>query len=182
MESFKNMPVVSKVLCVLYVVALVVVFGFAPGAQAQSGNVYGNSQTQSVGTAQEGFILQVQLKEVEATDRARAAGGGIGALIGGAIGNNQADPGHKLVANLLGAAIGGLAGDAVARNTAKNVVQELIIGLINPKTGSVDKVLTVIQPAPFEELNEDDQVLVIKSGTKVRVILRTYAQDRLSMR
>lgn len=181
MEAIKKMSLVNRVTAVVMMVALIVVFGFAPGAHAQSGNVYGNGQAQTLSSAEEGIVLQVSIKRVEPSGLARTGGATVGALFGGLLGSNM-DYQARAAVGMLGATVGGFAGERVANAAFSSDAQEIVIGLKDPRTGNLNRVVTVVQPQPFDAVAQNDQVLVINSGGKYRVIKRTYDSTQTSMR
>lgn len=168
--NVKNLWMQSALaLCVL------VLAPFSPTAHAQSGNVYGTNQVQAISNAQEGVVLQVSIKQAQASVQARtggAAGGGlVGALIGSRLGG---DAQTKNVLGALGALGGGFAGERMANAAATNEAQEIVIGLKDGRSNTITRVITVVQPAPFDPVVENDNVLVVNTNGAYRVIRRTY--------
>jgi len=111
MRFITKVSPLSMLMAMVYAIAMVVVFMYAPGAYAQSGNVYGQDQVQTTGTVVEGMVLQVEIKAAAASAGSRTAGASIGALIGGLAGN-RASGGNSNAIAILGATIGGFAGRA----------------------------------------------------------------------
>ena len=157
------------------VVALSFLAAFSTCASAQSGNVYGENQLQAVSSAQEGVVLQVALKQAQASWQARtggATGGGlVGALIGSSLGG---DSQTNTLLSALGALGGGFAGERLVNANATNDAQEIVIGIKDPNSHSISRVITVVQPAPFDSVVVNDNVLVINTNGTYRVIRRTY--------
>lgn len=176
---FSNKKHADQLVAVIGAIAMAIILLWAPGAQAQSGNVYDGYQTQLAGTVYTGVILQVSQKEVAASTSSRAGGAGIGAILGGAVGGNNASDNNKLTGQILGATVGGILGDVFAQKATKNVAQELIVMVTNPETGR-SKAIVLIQPAPFEELMVDDKVLVIATQDKIRVIRRGFDENKIA--
>lgn len=176
MEASKNYKLSVRVMYALGVLALVVIFGFAPGAHAQSGNVYSGNQAQIAGSADEGMVLQVNIKTVEGSQTTNVVGTAIGGAVGGLVfgANQNQDWNTRAVATLLGTTLGGVIGNKVVNATSSRQAQELVIGLKNPQTGSINRVITVVQPEPFEALSANDQVLVVNTGGAYRIIKRSY--------
>ena len=175
MEAKIKLRLSEVVINVLAVISLVMVFGYAPGAHAQSGNVYGGNQVQAMSSAEEGVVLQVSLKRAEASWQARtggATGGGlVGALLGNSLGGNYQT---KALFGALGALGGGFAGERMANAVGASDAQEIVIGIRDPRSNSLTRVVTVVQPAPFDAVAPDDNVLIVNTNGTIRVIKRTY--------
>lgn len=168
---------VHHVISGLEILALVVVaFVMVTEAKAQSGNVYGGNQAQVYGSADEGLVLQVNIKTVEPTTANNVVGATVGGLLGGLVfGSNQnQDWNVRAASAVLGTTLGGVVGNKVANTVSTREAQELVIGIKNPQTGSINRVITVVQPEPYEALAPNDQVLVVNTGGAVRVIRRNY--------
>jgi outer membrane lipoprotein SlyB len=166
---------IDVITTIVALAALVVGLTAAPGAHAQSGNVYGSNQVQTLSSAEEGIVLQVAIKKSEASWQARtggaAAGGVVGALLGNAVGG---DSQTKTLLNTLGVIGGGFAGERAANAVAASEAQEIVIGLRDPKTKSINRVVTVVQPAPFDAVATNDKVLVINTNGAIRVLKQTF--------
>lgn len=175
MEAKKSLRKSNFVINILAVIGLVMMFGFAPGAHAQSGNVYGGNQVQTMSVAEEGVVLQVAIKKAEASWQARtggATGGGmVGALLGSGLGRNYQ---AKAILGALGALGGGFAGERMANAVGGSDAQEIVIGIRDPRTNAITRVVTVVQPSPFDAVAPDDNVLVVNTNGAVRVIKRSY--------
>ncbi len=144
-------------------------------AHAQSGNVYGTNQVQTLSNAQEGVVLQVSIKQAQASVQARAGGAAGGGLVGALIGSRLGgDAQTKNVLGALGAIGGGFAGERMANAAAANEAQEIVIGLKDGRSNTITRVITVVQPAPFDPVVENDNVLVVNTNGAYRVIRRTY--------
>lgn len=164
-----------------YFLAIVVLIAFAPGAKAQSGNVYGNSQAQVMAQTQKGVVLQVNTKTVEPSGIARTGGAAIGGVLGSLLGS-QVDGQARNAVMMLGTTLGGFLGESVARATMSSQAQELVIGLFNPQTGALSSTVTVVQPEPFEAMSRNQQVIVSNTNGVVRVIKTNYDAQTVSLR
>lgn len=184
MEAFKNMRLVDRVTSVLALVALLVVFFWAPGAHAQSGNVYASGQRQTISSSEEGVVLQVAIKRVEAEGTTNMVGTAVGGVLGGLLmGSNQnQDWQTRTAAGLLGTTIGGLLGNKVTSSVYAKDAQEIVVGLRDPKTGDLTRVITVVQPEPFDAVQENDNVLIVNTNGSIRIIKRRYDPARYSQR
>lgn len=154
----------------LFSLAVVTFIAFAPrSAHAQSGNVYGNNQAQVSGLIEEGQVLQVAIKTVEASGQARATGGAIGGVIGGLAGANpNIEWQQRAITGVLGAAVGAFAGERIANASATKEAQELIIAVTDQNGRR--RLITVVQPAPFDALSRGDKVFVSNTQGAIRVI------------
>ena len=165
----------NRVLPVVAVIAVIVIVLFASGnAHAQSGNVYTANQAMIQGQTTDGIVLQVQMKKVAASGTAKATGTGLGALVGGLLGNAIPDQNSRGPAAALGAMLGGVAGNYASDAVASEEAQEIVIGLRDARTNTVSGVVTIVQPAPFTAVQAGDQVLVVTGGGSTRVIKKTF--------
>lgn len=175
MKAIKTLRVSDVVINVLAVISLVMVIGFAPGAHAQSGNVYGGNQVQTMSAAEEGVVLQVAIKKAEASWQARTGGATGGGLVGALLGNSLGgDYQTKAILGALGALGGGFAGERMANAAGGSDAQEIVIGIHDPRTNAITRVVTVVQPAPFDAVAPNDNVLVVNTNGAIRVIKRAY--------
>ena len=148
---------------------------FVPNAFAQSGNVYSSNQVQAISNSQEGIVLQVSIKQAAASTQVRAGGGTSGGLVGALIGSSLGgDSQTKTLLGTLGALGGAFAGERMANAAATNEAQEIVIGLKDGRSNTITRVVTVVQPAPFDTVVENDNVLVVNTNGAYRVIRRTY--------
>ncbi|NBU73360.1 MAG: hypothetical protein EBS53_18285 [Bacteroidetes bacterium] len=180
----RNYKLADTALAMVAALAIIAVLFFAPGARAQSGNVYAGSQSQMLGTVQEGVILQAGIKTVSGGNTTGMVGTGVGAALGGLVlGSNQnLDWPVRSAAMLLGGTLGGVLGSKVTERMTERSAQELVIGLKNPQTGSISTVVTVVQPEPFEALAANERVLVLNNGGTYRVIKQSYDAAALATR
>lgn len=171
----KTLIFFGRLTAVLVAIGLVFVFCVASPAHAQSGNVYGGNQVQTMATAEEGVVLQVAIKKAEASWQARTGGATGGGLVGALIGNQVGgDFQTRAIFGALGALGGGFAGDRIANAVASSDAQEIVVGIRDPRTNSINRVVTVVQPAPFDAVAPNDNVLVVNTNGAIRVIKRTY--------
>jgi outer membrane lipoprotein SlyB len=139
------------------------------GVHAQSGNVYANGQLR--GGTYEATVLQATNKMVEADWRARSTGVAIGGLLGtAAIGRTSGK--YGAVKRILGGAIGGLLGERAANAVAQNSAQEIVLE-VQEKTGVA--LVTIVQPAPYDAVTPGQQVWVTVQAGRYRVLPRYYA-------
>ena len=153
---------------------LLAVIFWAPGANAQSGNVYGSGQAQIVGQTQEGIVLQVSFKKTGSSQMAQATGTGLGAMIGGLLGNAINDNNARGAAAALGSVLGGIGGNFAADALGSNEAQEIVVGVRNAATNTYGSTVVIVQPAPFSEVQPGDLVLLSNTGGSTRVIKMNY--------
>ena len=136
----------------------------APAA-AQSGNVYGTNQAQKYSSTEDALVVQVTLRQVETSYQARtigaAAGAGLGALFGRSAANNT-------TATSLGALVGGLLGDRAAAMTLGAQAQEIVLQVFTP--GKQPRIVTIVQPAPFDRIVAGESVYLINTAGALRVV------------
>lgn len=172
LNNFRSMQLHNKALTVVYVLALLTV-GLVIGtekAHAQSGNVYAVPQAQVAGNVYEALVLQVSIKEVEATMPARAAGAGVGSAAGLLLASNV-NTQQRATANTVGMLLGGLLGERTANATMKTAAQEIIVRLELP--GGVTRTVVIVQPAPYDQVFPRETVYVSEVRGAYRVLKRS---------
>lgn len=137
-------------------------------ATAQTGNIYSREQVQSVGTVQEGVVLQVNTRQTEATWQARSVGATLGSAAGFLLARNHSNNGS---ASVLSSMLGGLVGERVANQTSEGLAQEIIVK-VNSASGS--SFVSVVQPTPADQINVGDAVLLLQTAGQVRVVKRKF--------
>mgnify|MGYP001627206526 CR=1 FL=1 len=171
-NTFRSLQAHDKALCVTYalaLLALVFVLG-AEKARAQSGNVYAAPQAQVAGQVFDAVVLQVTLRDVDASMPARAVGGGLGAAAGLLLASNAGSQ-HRGAANTAGALLGGLLGERTANAVMKVPAQELIVRFVLPN--GLPKTVVIVQPAPFDQIFPQEAVYVSEVRGTFRVLKRT---------
>lgn len=175
MEANKKLRKSGVVISIFAVINILIGFAFTPVAHAQSGNVYGGNQVQTISAAEEGVVLQVAIKKAEAPWQARTGGATGGGMVGALLGNRLGgDYQTKAILGALGALGGGFAGERMANAVGGSDAQEIVIGIRDPRSNSITRVVTVVQPSPFDAVAPDDNVLVVNTNGAIRVIKRTY--------
>jgi outer membrane lipoprotein SlyB len=137
-------------------------------AHAQSGNVYGSGQVQVAGPTESAVVVQVQVKEAEPGWQVRTAGAGIGGALGGLLAN-EVSGNARYAASVLGMTIGGLLGERAATSTMSQEAQEVILQVAGTN-GQPPRILTIVQPAPYDRLFPGEAVYVINTAGKYRVV------------
>jgi len=176
MKNLVNMyraePLHNRVLYALYVViAVFLAFVIPKDAKAQAGNVYAHPQAQAAGDTFEGVVLQLALKEVEPSNQARIAGAAVGSTFGLLLAS-QSGSQNRFAVNTAGALLGGLLGERATQAAAKNSAQEIIVQLA-PVRGMPPKIITIVQPAPFDTVYPGEMVYITIVKGAYRVIRRT---------
>ncbi len=149
--------------------ALAIGFGmsYQSDANAQNaGNIYGADQVLLSGSAEFGLVLQVEIKQQEASPQARGTAAGLGAAVGGLLAAGTGNAGWGK--NTLGALVGGLVGERAANYVARTESQEIVVQLISANE-SRPRLIVLVQPAPFDQLSPGDKVLVTNIAGKIRV-------------
>lgn len=171
-NSFRAEPLHNRVLYTLYAFILIFLFFVIPmkEAKAQAGNVYANPQAQLAGETLEGHVLQVSIKEVEPSNQARAAGAAVGSAVGIAA-TSQSNSQHRFAVNAVGAVLGGLLGERTSYAIAKTDAQEIIVQLA-PTKGQQPRIITIVQPAPFDMVYPGEAIYVTTIRGAYRVLRR----------
>lgn len=170
-NNFRAMAPHNKALCVVYALALLTVALLLTSekAQAQSGNIYAVPQAQVAGSVYEAVVLQVSIKEVEATMPARAAGAGLGSAAGLLLAANVNSQ-RRATVNTVGVLLGGLLGERTANATMRTAAQEIIVRLAMP--GGAWRTVVIVQPAPFDQVFPQETVYVSEVRGTYRVLKR----------
>lgn len=166
---FRQLPARSIVIASAEAIAFVVVafIMMLPNESwAQSGNIYGNAQVQTYSQTEEAVVLQVMLKAAEPGWQTRTAGAGIGAALGAAIGRQTS---NANLGGLIGGLLGGVAGERVANSAGTTAAQEIVLQVFG-HAGTPPRIITVVQPAPYDRLAEGEQVFLINTAGTWRVV------------
>jgi outer membrane lipoprotein SlyB len=90
-------------------------------------------------------------------------GGVSGAVVGGVAGSGVGGPRESAVVGVIGAVVGGVIGNAVERSATREEAVEILVQLKNGDRRSV------IQARAGESFSPGDPVLLVTTGSKVRV-------------
>lgn len=174
LNDYRSMQLHNKVLVAVYVLILLLLPFIIPmKAHAQAGNVYAPLQAQVAGETYEAVVLQISIREVEPTIQARATGAGVGSVVGLGLAT-QVKSQHRFAVNTLAAVVGGVVGERVSHAIAHNTAQEIIVQLA-PMRGQQPRIITIVQPAPFDTLVPGEAVFVSTIRGAWRVIRRPAA-------
>lgn len=170
-NNYRAMPLHNKVLAAVYVLILLLLpFLLQTKAHAQAGNVYALPQAQVAGDTYEAIVLQISIREVEPTVQARATGAVVGSALGLGLAS-QAKTKNRFAVNTVAAVLGGLGGERIANAVAHNEAQEIIVQLA-PMKGQQPRIITIVQPAPFDTMVPGEFVYVSTIRGAWRVIRR----------
>lgn len=172
-NNFRSQPLHNKVLAVVYLLialAMPFIIGMKP-ANAQSGNVYAVPQAQAAGDTYEAVVLQVSRKEVEPSFQARAAGAAAGSALGLALASRSGTH-NRFAVNTVGAVLGGVLGERSSNALMKNEAQEIVVQLGAAMPGRPLRIVTIVQPAPFEPVYQGEMVYVSMIKGAYRVFRR----------
>lgn len=177
---YRAEPLHNRVLYALYVVIVVfLAFVIPKDANAQAGNVYAHPQAQAAGDTFEGVVLQISLKEVEPSNHARIAGAAVGSAFGLLLASKSGSH-NRFAVNTAGAVLGGLLGERATHAIAKNSAQEIIVQLA-PARGLQPKIITIVQPAPFDTVYAGEMVYITIVKGAYRVLRRSPAGARSTL-
>ncbi len=168
-STYRSLSLHGRVLLAVYALAVLVLAFVVPrGAHAQSGNVYAQPQAQFAAPTAAGVVLQVAIREVEPSYRGRAAGAALGSTMGlaaGAASNSR----HRYAVAAAVTIVGGVLGERTAHVVARNQAQEIIVQLA-PVGYQQPRIVTIVQPAPFDMVFAGEMVYVTTTGAATRVI------------
>lgn len=154
----------------IYLIMALAVAGLSTGVLAQSANVYSAQSAQNSSQVMRAMVVQSREVKVEVTNTTRVGGATIGATLGGTLGaivgkSNTARTGLGII----GAVLGGLGGQAAAETLGGVKAVEYIVQVQADSRG-VSQIMAITQPEPGPTLGAGDQVLLIQTSGKWRVI------------
>ncbi len=171
LNTLRGIPLSQRAIAIAEIIALIALLVLVPmPANAQSGETFAHSQAQAAGFAMEATVLQVSLKEVEASTTARVTGAGIGSTLGLVLASRAKGDG-RFAANALAGVLGGLAGERSANALMRVQAQEIVV-LISSQGVMPARLQVIVQPAPFEPVVAGQAVYVTAIGGSYRVIRR----------
>lgn len=135
-------------------------------ARAQSGNVYGNGQAQVFSQTDEAVVLQTRIKAAEPSWQTRTTGAGVGAVLGGLLGR-QASSNNAV--SIIAGTLGALAGERVSNAVMTNAAQEIVLQVFG-RGGMPPRIITIVQPAPFDKIAAGEHVFLVNSAGTYRVV------------
>lgn len=169
-KLLKAVHLLGDAVCLLIVVLVCNIIFTPSKAYAQSGNVYGNGQAQVSALTEEGTVLQVQRKSAQPNWQSRTAGAGIGSALGAMLAL-QAGGNNRMVANVIGATLGGIAGERAANSMMTEDAQEIVLK-VTSSNGRFSRIITIVQPAPYTPVVAGQDVFLVNTAGVMRVIPR----------
>ena len=126
-----------------------------------SPDVIQRADAQRMSQVQDATVLSVRAVTVEGSQSGggAAAGGVIGGIAGSSVGGYR----EGIVAGVLGAVVGAVAGNAVERMSTREEAVEVLVQLRNGERRAI------VQAKAGETLNAGDAVILVTTGSKVRV-------------
>jgi outer membrane lipoprotein SlyB len=167
--SFFGVDTPVMVACLLAAIAMIIL-SLATPAAAQSGSIYRQQGAQVVQNVSYGFVLQTREVLVEASAKKSNTGAVVGATFGGVLLSQVArNSGNRDVGafGLIGAALGGLAGNSMATESGGQRAVEVLVQVQN---GRQPKVIAIVQPYPGPDVFMGQQVLVLSDRGQTRII------------
>ncbi len=131
------------------------------GCATSSPDVISRHDAQRMSTVVDGTVLTVRNVTVDGSQSGGGAmaGGMVGAIAGSSVGGRR-DAG---VGGILGAVAGAVIGNAIERNTTREESLEIMVQLRNGERRSI------VQAKGGETFQQGDAVIIVTTGSKVRV-------------
>ena len=134
---------------------------FLAACSTTSPDVVQRGDAQRLAQVQDATVLSVRSVVVDGNQSGggAAAGGVIGGIAGSTVGGRR----EGVVVGVLGAVVGAVAGNAVERMSTREDAIEILVQLRNGERRAI------VQAKATEALNPGDQVILVTTGSKVRV-------------
>ena len=134
---------------------------FLAACSTTSPDVIQRGDAQRLAQVQDATVLSVRSVVVDGNQSGggAAAGGVIGGIAGSTVGGRR----EGAVVGVLGAVVGAVAGNAVERMSTREDAVEILVQLRNGERRAI------VQAKATEALNAGDQVILVTTGSKVRV-------------
>jgi len=129
--------------------------------QTSSPDVVQRGDAQRMANVQDGVVLSI--RDVTIDGSQSGGGGAVGAVVGGVAGSNVGGNRSSAIVGVLGAVAGGVIGNAVERGATKEDGQEILVQLKNGDRRAI------VQARGKEVLAPGDAVIIVQTGSKVRV-------------
>ena len=126
-----------------------------------SPDVVNRQDAQRLSTVIDGVVLSLRPVTVEGTQSGigAAAGGVVGGVAGSSVGGRR----ESVAVGVIGAVVGGVIGNAVERMSTREEAVEILVQLQNGERRAI------VQAKAGEILNPGDPVIIVTTGSKVRV-------------
>ncbi len=127
-----------------------------------SPDVIKREDAQRMSNVLDGVVLSTRAVTVEGSQSGigAAAGGVVGGVAGSTVGKGKG----AIVGSVIGAVAGGVAGNAVERGTTSEDAVEILVQLKNGERRAI------VQAKGAELLSPGDQVIIVTTGGKARVV------------
>jgi outer membrane lipoprotein SlyB len=127
-----------------------------------SPDVIKREDAQRMSNVLDGVVLSTRAVTVEGSQSGigAAAGGVVGGVAGSTVGKGKG----AIVGSVIGAVAGGVAGNAVERGTTSEEAVEILVQLKNGERRAI------VQAKGAELLSPGDQVIIVTTGGKARVV------------
>ena len=131
------------------------------GCATSSPDVISRHDAQRMSTGVDATVLTVRGVTVDGSQSGAGAvaGGVVGGIAGGSIGGRR----DSTVGGVLGAVAGAVVGNAIERAATKEESLEIMVQLRNGERRAI------VQAKSSESFNPGDQVIIVTTGSKVRV-------------
>jgi outer membrane lipoprotein SlyB len=126
-----------------------------------SPDVINRQDAQRMATVLDGIVLSLRPVTVEGTQSGvgATAGGVVGGIAGSSVGGRR----EAVAVGVIGAVVGGVVGNAVERMSTREEAVEILVQLKNGERRAI------VQAKAGEVLNPGDPVIIVTTGSKVRV-------------
>ena len=127
-----------------------------------SPDVIQRDDAQRMSNVLDGVVLSTRAVTVDGSQSGvgAAAGGVVGGIAGSSVGGRR----ESAIVGVLGAVAGGVAGNAIERTATKEEAVEILVQLKNGERRAI------VQAKGAETLNVGDQVIIVTTGGKARVV------------
>lgn len=126
-----------------------------------SPDVVQRGDAQRMSTVIDGVVLSARPVVVDGTQSGvgATAGGVVGGIAGSSVGGRR----EAIAVGVIGAVVGGVVGNAVERLSTREEAQEILVQLKSGERRSI------VQAKAGEALSPGDAVIIVTTGSKVRV-------------
>jgi outer membrane lipoprotein SlyB len=160
--SFLRRAQRSQIIMKRIAILSVVLAAVLAGCSTTSPDVIKREDAQRMSNVLDGVVLSTRSVTVDGSQSGigAAAGGVVGGVAGSTVGQGKG----AVVGSVLGAVAGGVAGNAIERGTTREDAIEILVQL---KSGERR---AIVQARGSEAINVGDQVIIVTTGGKARVV------------
>ncbi len=127
-----------------------------------SPDVIKRDDAQRMSNVLDGVVLSTRAVTVDGSQS--GVGGVAGGVVGGIAGSSVGGRRESAIVGVLGAVAGGVAGNAIERSATKEEALEILVQLKNGERRAI------VQAKGAEAINVGDQVIIVTTGGKARVV------------